>query len=80
MIDRERFGPRMPLLSAIARSRGFFIGWMVGRFKQPSRGIAFQERKDMLGTKTRKRIELSITAVWISFLAIVLILLIDTLG
>ena len=34
----------------------------------------------MLGTKTRERIELSITVVWISFLTIVLIFLMDMLG
>jgi len=33
----------------------------------------------MLGTKTRERIELSITTVWICFLAIVLMRLMDTL-
>ena len=34
----------------------------------------------MLGTKTRERIELSVTAVWISFLAILLMRLMDSLG
>jgi hypothetical protein len=34
----------------------------------------------MLGTKTRERIELLITTVWISFLAILLIGLMNSLG
>jgi hypothetical protein len=34
----------------------------------------------MLGTKTRERIEVLITAVWISFLAILLIRLMGKLG
>ncbi len=34
----------------------------------------------MLGTKTRERFELSITVVWISFLTILLVRLMDSLG
>ena len=64
-----------------AAQQGFFYwsdGWLVAL--NFLRTVAFLERIDMLGTKTRERIELSITAAWISFLAIVLIVLIGSLG
>ena len=61
--------------------QGFFY-WFDGLLTDSNflRAFALLERKDMLNTKARERIELSITAVWITFLAIVLIVLISTLG
>ena len=74
-------GHERPCCAVIPRGRGFFIGLMdCWRTQTPFAQLRSLKRKDMLGTKTRERIELSVTTAWLSFLAIVLIVLINALG